>query len=150
MTNEEIKQAVEEYFNEMLSKDEDYLDHITDSWVYDAENWLLDVLEKQYQYNEYTPEVEEIVRKFWYFVQKEKDQRYDEKYGERDALFELDRIVCDVEQINKTFERIKHHFKKFNTYTEAVAYQFEELKKYLHLLDDIENDRVESLKEKLE
>ena len=54
--------------------------------------------------------------------------------------------MCDVEQINKTFERIKHHFKKFNTYTEAVAYQFEELKKYLQLLNDIENGKVESLK----
>ena len=74
------------------------------------------------------------------------DKLYDEKYGERDALFELDRMVCDVALLNKTFKRVKHHFKKFNVYTDTVSEQFEELAKNLRLLYDIENGRVESLK----
>lgn len=159
MTDEEIKQAVEEYFNEMLSKDEDYLDHITDSWIYDAEGWFLNVLEKQYgveifvnsdERDEYTPEVEEIVRKFWGFVQKEKDRRYEELYGERDAKYSLHCIKNDVKTLLEKYNSVKHHFKTFNAYTEAVAHQFEELEKCLQMLDNIENGKVESLKEKEE
>lgn len=159
MVQEEIKQAVEEYFKEMFAEDADYLDHITDSWIYDAENWFLDVLEKQHgikifvdndEYDEYTPEVERLVHEFWGIALPRHDELYDEKYGERDAKYCLHRIGNDVKTLLEKYNSVKHHFKKFNTYTEAVAYQFEELKKYLQLLDDIENDRVESLKEKLE
>jgi hypothetical protein len=99
---------------------------------------------------EYTEEVETVVHKFWGFVQKEKDQRYDEKYGERDAKYCLHRIGIDVKTLLEKYNSVKHHFKKFNAYTEAVTYQFEELEKCLRLLDDIENDRVESLKNKEE
>lgn len=155
MTEQEIIQSVEDYFNEMLAKDADYLDHVTDSWIYDAEQWFLNLL-RQKGIKIYTDEMEcdfqkEVVASchiFWTLTLKRKDELYEEKYGKRDALFELDRMVCDVKQINKTFERIKHYFKKFNTYTNVVTEQFEELVKYLQLLNDIENDRIESLKEK--
>lgn len=137
MTIEEIKQAVEEFFKIQLEKDPEYVDNVTDSWLYDAESWFITRTDK-------APSQEEFYS-FDKLVQEKFDELYDEQYGARDALFELDRIACDVEQINKTFERIKHHFKKFNTYTEAVAHQFGELKKYLQLLDDIENGKIESL-----
>ena len=143
MTNEEIKKLVEEYFKEMLSKDVDYLDHVTDSWIDDAEDWFVKICKN------FNVSFEEGCE-FRQYARKRFREIYDEKYSARDALFELDRITCDVEQINKTFKRIKHHFKKFIAYTEAVTHQFEELEKCLQLLDDIENDRVESLKEKRE
>lgn len=153
MTEQEIKQAVEDYFNEMLSKDADHLDHVTDSWIYDAVNWFLYLLsqkgikiytdERECDYQE---EVTNLVHIFWEIALKRYDELYDEKYGERDALFELDRMVCDVALLNKTFKRVKHHFKKFNVYTDTVSEQFEELAKNLQLLYDIENGRVESLK----
>lgn len=151
MTEQEIKQSVEEYFNEMLSKDTDYLDHVTDSWIYDAEEWILEILKSKgtnisNENAEYTHEVKSYVYKFMDFARKRFDELYDERYGERDALFELDRMVCDVALLNKTFKRVKHHFKKFNVYTDTVSEQFEELAKNLRLLYDIENGRVESLK----
>lgn len=150
MTEQKIKQAVEDYFNEMLSKDADYLDHVTDSWIYDAEEWFLKLLRQEgikiFTNDEYTKETEKLVWDFRGIALKRYDELYDEKYGERDSLFELYKIVCDVKQMNKTFERVKHHFKKFDAYTNAVTEQFEELVKNLQLLDDIENDRVKSLK----
>lgn len=146
MTDEEIKQAVEEYFNEMLAKDADYFYHVTYSWIYDAEDWFRHKYSlPDWDESEDTPEEVEM---FWKIAQKKKKELYDEKYSKQFALFEIGIITCDIEQINKTFKRIKHHFKKFNTYTEVVAYQFEELEKCLQLLDDIENGRVESLKDK--
>ena len=153
MTEHEIKQAVEDYFNEMLAKDADYLDNVTDSWIYDAEDWFLKRLEdkgiKIFDSDyEFTKGTEELVDIFEEIARKRFDELCDEKYAKRDALFELDRIMCDIKQINKTFIRIKHHFNKFNAYTDAVTYQFEELEKGIKLLDDIENDKVESLKEK--
>lgn len=47
MTEQEIIQSVEDYFNEMLAKDADYLDHVTDSWIYDAEQWFLNLLRQK-------------------------------------------------------------------------------------------------------
>ena len=148
MSPRRIKNYAVSYINSQLEQNPNWFDYITDSWIYDAENWFLDVLEKQYQYNAYTEEVEEIVRKFWYFAQKEKDRRYEELYGERDAKYCLHNIGNDVKTLLEKYNSVKHHFKKFNACTEAVTYQFEELEKCLQLLDDIENDRVESLKEK--
>lgn len=157
MTNEEIKQTVEEYFNEMFAKDADYLDHNTDSWIYDAESWFLTQLERQgfklFTNDtglklDYTQEAEEIVKNFWRVALKRKEELYDEKYGERDAKYSLYCIKNDVKTLLEKYNNVKHHFKKFKAYTEAVTYQFKELAKYLQLLDDIENDKVESLKEK--
>ena len=154
MKEKEIIQAVEEYFNEMLSKDADYFDHITDSWIYDAEDWFLNLLNKKgikrfilkKKECDYQEEVIiDLAHVFWRIALERKDELYDEKYGKRDALFKLDKMVCNIKQMNKTFERVKHHFKKFNAYTNAVTEQFEKLIKNLQLLDNIENDKVESL-----
>ena len=155
MTKEEIKQAVEDYFNEMFAEDADYLDHITDSWIYDAENWFLDILEKQHgikifvdneECDEYTPEVDGLVDEFWGIALPRHDELYDEKYGNRDAKHCLRGIKNDVKTLLEKYNSVKHHFKTFNAYTEAVTHQFEELEKYLQLLDDIENGKNESLK----
>jgi len=152
-----IKNYAISYISDQLEQNRNWFDCITDSWIYDAETWFLDVLEKQYgttifvdndEYDEYTPEVEAIVHKFWGFVQKEKDRRYEELYGERDAKYYLHGIKDDVKTLLEKYNSVKHHFKKFNAYTETVAYQFEELEKYLQLLDDIENGKVESLNNK--
>lgn len=140
MKEKEIIQAVEEYFNEMLSKDADYFDHITDSWIYDAEKWFM---------KKYYPEIDAIgptLNIFWEIAMSRKNELYDEKYGARDALFELDRMVCDVKQIHKTFERIKHNLKVFPTFNNVVTTDIDNLIEHLQILSDIENDRVESLK----
>lgn len=140
MKEQEIIQAVEDYFNEMLSKDADYLDNVTDSWIYDAEDWFLNRLEKDGikifandAECEYTKEAEELYGIFWEIARKRFAELYDERYGERDALLELNRILCDIKQINKTFERVK--LKKFDAYNNAVSGQFEELVKNLQLLE---------------
>lgn len=141
MTEQEIIQAVEDYFNEMLSKDADYLDNVTDSWIYDAEDWFLNLLSQKdikrfvlkKKECDYQEELVDLVHIFREIALKRFDELYDEKYGERDALFELNRILCDIKQINKTFERIK--LKKFDAYNNAVSGQFEELVKNLQLLE---------------
>jgi len=154
MSPRKIKNYAVNYISNQLKQNPNWFDCITDSWIYDAESWFLDVLEKQYgvkifidsdERDEYTPEVEEMVRKFWGFVQKEKDSRYEELYGERDAKYSLHCIKNNVKILLKKYNNVKHHFKKSNAYTEAVAHQFEELDKYLQLLDGIENGKVESL-----
>jgi hypothetical protein len=143
MTNKEIKQAVEDYFNEMFAKNADYLDCITDSWIYDAEDWF------RHKYNlpdwDESEDTPEEVEMFWKIALERKNELYDERYGERDAKYSLHCIKYDVKTLLEKYNSVKHHFKKFNAYTEAVASQFEELEKQLQLLDDIENDKVESL-----
>lgn len=152
MTEQETIQAVEDYFNEMLAKDADYLDHVTDSWIYDAEHWFLNLL-SQKGIKIYTDEMEcdfqkevvALVHIFWTLTLKRFDELYEKKYGKRDALFELDRMVCDVKALLEKYNNVKHHFKKFNAYTDAVTVQFEELVKYLQLLNNIENGKIKSL-----
>ena len=101
-------------------KNPDWLRCITDSWIYDAENWFLDVLEKQYgmkifeedndEYEEYTPEVNSIIEKFWGFVQKEKDKKYDELYGERDAFLALPGMIRYIKEIQQSFYSVQEHY----------------------------------------
>ena len=138
MTTEEIKQAVEEFFKIQLEKDPEYLNNITYSWLYDAESWFITHIDK-------APSQEESYS-FNKLVQEKFNELYDKQYGTRDALFELDRVVCDIEQISKTFERIKHHFKKFPKFNDAISSTFGTLQEYLQTLSDMENGKIESLK----
>ena len=139
MTNNEIKQAVEDYFNEILAKDADYLDNVTDSWIDDAEDWFVKNCKNSNISFEEGCEFRQYARKRF-------DEIYNEKYGERDAKYSLHCIKNDVKTLLENYISIKHHFKKFNAYTVAVTEQFEDLLKSIQLLDDIENDRIESLK----
>ena len=120
MSPQKIKNFAISYIAEQLEKNPDWFNCITDSWIYDAENWFLDVLEKQYgmkifeedngEYEEYTPEVNNIVEKFWGFVQKEKDKKYDELYGERDAFLALPGMICYIKEIQQSFYSVQEHY----------------------------------------
>ena len=139
MATEDIKQAVEEFFKIQLEKDPEYVDNVTDSWLYDAESWFITRTDK-------APSQEEFYS-FDKLVREKFDELYDKQYGARDALFELDRVACDVEQISKTFERIKHHFKKVPKFNDAISSTFETLQEYLQTLSNMENGKIESLKD---
>ena len=120
MSPQKIKNFAISYIAEQLEKNPDWFNCITDSWIYDAENWFLDVLEKQYgmkifeedngEYEEYTPEVNNIVEKFWGFVQKEKDRRYEELYGERDAFLALPGMIRYIKEIQQSFYSVQEHY----------------------------------------
>ena len=138
MTTEDIKQAVEEFFKIQLEKDTEYVDHVTDSWLYDAESWFITRTDK-------APSQEEFYS-FEELVQKRFDELYDKQYGTRDALFELDVVMYEVEQISKRFERIKHHFNKVPKFNDSISSTFESLQDYLQTLSDMENGKIESLK----
>lgn len=156
MTREKIKQKAHEFIDTQLNENPDWFDYITDSWIYDAENWFCEILEKEEDITlftddedyEYTDDVKKYVEIFWGDVQDYFKEKYTERYGSRDAKYCLHRIGNDIKTLLEKYNSIKHHFKKFNAYTNAVTYQFEELVKCLQLLDNIENGKVESLKEK--
>lgn len=138
MTTEDIKQAVDEFFKIQLEKDTEYVDHVMDSWLYDAESWFITRTDK-------APSQEEFYS-FEELVQKRFDELYDKQYGTRDALFELDIVMYEVEQISKRFERIKHHFNKVPKFNDSISSTFESLQDYLQTLSDMENGKIESLK----
>lgn len=140
MKEKEIIQAVEEYFNEMLSKDADYFDHITDSWIYDAEKWFM---------KNYYPEIDAIgptLNIFWEIAIARKNELYDEKYGARDAKLLLNSLIYQTKQLQNAFESIKHNLKVFPTFNNVVTTDIDNLIEHLQILSDIENDKVESLK----
>lgn len=120
MTPQKIKNYAVSYIAEQLEKNPDWFKCITDSWIYDAENWFLDVLEKQYgmkifeedggEYDEYTPEVERLVRRFWFFIRKEKEKRYEELYGERDAFLALPGMIRYIKEVQQSFDSVKEHY----------------------------------------
>lgn len=120
MSPQKIKNFAISYIAEQLEKNPNWFNCITDSWIYDAENWFLDVLEKQYgmkifeedngEYDEYTPEVNNIVEKFWGFVQKEKNRRYEELYGERDAFLALPGMIRYIKEVQQGFDSVKEHY----------------------------------------
>ena len=139
MESKEIKNYAVSYISNKMEQNPNWLDQITDSWIDDAEDWFV--------YNNKNITIEDSCV-FRQHVRKRFNVLYDKKYGERDAKYCLQSIGNDVVALLEKYNSIKHHFKKFNAYTEAVTYQFEELKKHLQLLDNIENYRVESLKEK--
>ena len=110
MSPRRIKNFAISYIAQQLENNPEWLRCITDSWIYDAENWFLDILEKQgikiftndTDY-EYTEEVETIVHKFWGFVQKEKDRKYEELYGERDAFRALPGMIRHIKEVREAF-----------------------------------------------
>jgi len=144
MTNEEIKQAVEEYFKEMFAKDADYLDHITDSWIYDAEDWF------RHKYNlpdwDESEDTPEEVEMFWKIARKRERELYDEKYGERDAKLILTSIIYRTKGLQSAFESFKHNLKVFPTFNNVVSTDINNLLEHLQTLSDIENGKIESLK----
>ena len=139
MTKEEIKQSVEEYFKEMFAKDADYLDHITDSWIFDAEDWF----KLKFSITDWNAEE---IHWFCKFANDRFAELYDEKYGERDAKLHLYYLIGEIFNLKGEFEKYKHHFNTFPTYANVVSTYFENLLEHLKLLNDIENGKIESLK----
>lgn len=139
MTEQEIIQAVEDYFNEMLSKDEDYFDHITDSWIYDAEKWFI---------KKYFSEIDAIsptLNQFWEIAIASKNEHYDEKYGARDAKILLNGLIWQAKELQNAFESLKHNLKTFPTFNNVVTTDLNNLLEHLQILSDIENGKIESL-----
>lgn len=113
MTIDEVKQKAHEYIDSNLAKDENWLDDLTDSWIYDAESWFLDQLAKEMTIYEdeveleYTKEAEELVHEFWGEVRKYHDEEYVELYGVRDATFILHGLLYDLrEKYGNTIEKV--------------------------------------------
>lgn len=137
MKEKEIIQAVEDYFNEMLSKDADYFDHITDSWIYDAENWFM---------KKYFSEIDAIgLHQFSTIAIERKNEIYDEKYGVRDAKLLLSGLIYQTKELQNAFESIKHNLKVFPTFNNVVTTDIDNLIEHLQILSDIENGKIESL-----
>lgn len=136
MTTEEIKQAVEEYFNEMFAKDADYFDHVTDSWIYDAENWFVN------KYSEIDA-IDPTVNQFWTIAIVRKNELYDEKYGARDAKLLLSGIIYQVKELQDAFESLKDNLKVFPTFNNVVTTDLDNLIEHLQILSDIENGKIE-------
>ena len=154
MKEQEIIQAVEDYFNEMLAKDADYLDHITDSWIYDAEDWFLNLLnkkgikrfilkEKECDYQEEV--VIDLAHIFWKIALERKNELYDEKYGARDAKILLNGLIWQAKELQNAFESLKHNLKTFPTFNNVVTTDLDNLLEHLQILSDIENGKIESL-----
>lgn len=119
MSPRKIKNLAISYIAKQLENNPEWFRCITDSWIYDAENWFLDILITQYgmkifvdnnERDEYTPEVEEMVRKFWGFVQKEKDRRYEELYGERNAFIALPGMIRYIKKVQEGFDAAKEYY----------------------------------------
>jgi hypothetical protein len=137
MKEKEIIQAVEDYFIEMLSKDADYFDHITDSWIYDAENWFM---------KKYFSEIDAIgLHQFSTIAIERKNEIYDEKYGVRDAKLLLSGLMWNAKELQNAFESIKHNLKVFPTFNNVVTKDIDNLIEHLQILSDIENGKIESL-----
>lgn len=117
MSPRKIKNLAISYIAEQLEKNPNWFFQITDSWIYDAENWFLEILEKRGMKIftndtdfEYTEEVEIVVRRFWGFVQKEKERRYNELYGERDAYLALSGMIKHIKKVKDSFESSKDYY----------------------------------------
>jgi hypothetical protein len=137
MKEKEIIQAVEDYFIEMLSKDADYFYHITDSWIYDAENWFM---------KKYFSEIDAIgLHQFSTIAIERKNEIYDEKYGTRDAKILLNGLMWNAKELQNAFESIKHNLKVFPTFNNVVTKDIDNLIEHLQILSDIENGKIESL-----
>ena len=147
MTEQEIKQAVEDYFKEMLAKDADYFDNVTDSWINDAEEWCLEYIEdnngiKVFDANyEITKEAKELCAIFGKIAHKRFDELYDRKYGKRDALYELNFIIRDIKGTKKRFENIKHNLKEFPKLNDAITSMLTNLEGCLEALEKIEIEK---------
>jgi hypothetical protein len=117
MSPRKIKNLAISYIAEQLEKNPDWFYYITDSWIYDAESWFLDILKKKGMKIftndtdfEYTEEVETVVRKFWGYVQKEKDRRYEELYGESDAFSALPGMIRYIKKVQEGFDFAKKYY----------------------------------------
>ena len=117
MSPRKIKNLAISYIAEQLEKNPDWLRCITDSWIYDAEEWFLEILQnkgmKIFTNNTdfvFTPEVEAMDHKFWGFVQKEKDRKYEELYGERDAFRALPGMIRYIKDVSEAFDIMKKHY----------------------------------------
>ena len=144
MKEQEIKQAVEDYFNQMFAKDANYLDNITSSWIYDAEDWFRNKYNLP-DWDEFEDTPEEV-KVFWKIALERKNELYYEKYGERDMKFLLNGIIYRAKNLRDSFECLKHNFKAFPTFNNVVSTDLNNLLEHLQILSDIENGKIESLK----
>jgi hypothetical protein len=144
MKDEEIKQAVDEYFKEMLTLDKDYVDHVTDSWIEDAEMWFrAKYIVSSTISSENEPSELSV---FYKLALKKFDEIYDEQFGTRDAILRLHTSIQKLKLLRSDFERDKKFFKTFPTYDNVISTTFNNLCEYMQLLSDIEEGKVESLK----
>lgn len=144
MIEQEIKQAVEDYFNQMFAKDANYLDNITASWIYDAEDWFRNKYNLP-DWDEFEDTPEEV-KIFWKIARERKNELYDEKCGERDMKFLLNGIIYRAKNLQDSFECLKHNLKAFPTFNNVVSTDLNNLLEHLQILSDIENGKIESLK----
>ena len=117
MSPRKIKNLAISYIAEQLEKNPDWFRCITDSWIYDAEEWFLEILQNKGMKiftNDtdfvFTPEVEAMDHKFYGFVQKEKERKYEELYGERDAFSALPGMIRYVKKVYEGFDSAKEYY----------------------------------------
>lgn len=121
MTKEQVKQKACEYIDTQLEKNPDWLDCISDSWIYDAEGWFetslirdgFKIYTNDEDY-EYTPEGQELHDMFWEESFKYLEKKDIEINGVRDGVAYLKGCLYDIkrleEKVKKTNERLMPHF----------------------------------------
>ena len=146
MTQEEIKQKAHEFIDTRLKENPDWCDCVTGSWIYDAENWFCEILEKEkditlFTNDEdyyYTDDVKKYVEIFWDEVQDYFKEKYIERYGSRDGKEYLKGTIYDLKQVKKKFEKAVEYLKNHESYSETIykvpVDQIDETIKYIEVL----------------
>ena len=122
MTIDEVKAKAHAYIDGQLLMNPNWLDTITDSWIYDAENWFDEYLRfekkmsiwEDWEEGIYTSEAQEYHNIFWNEALEYKDKKEIEINGVRDGIEMLRNCMYEVQglqkQLEKAYEYLKPHF----------------------------------------
>lgn len=114
MKDSVIKKAAKDYIADQLKQNRDWLRCITDSWIYDAEDWFcskfgITIYDGEHDENDEN-DPNTIVQKFWKYALAEKDRVYEQKYGERDAFLALPGMIGYIKKVQEGFDSAKEYY----------------------------------------
>lgn len=131
LTEKQIKKIADDYLAKKIEEDPEFCDNVTDSWIYDAEDWFWHTY-KLPDWDEPEDKPEEMII-FRSYMLKHFNEVYKQRYGARDAKEYLPTFIFELQVLSERFRTdIKPYLKQVGQ------------------MDDIElklNELVKSLKD---
>lgn len=134
MKDSVIKKAAKDYIANQLDQNPDWLRCITDSWIYDAEDWFC----SKFGITNDDNDPNTTVQKFWSYALEEKERVYQKKYGERDAFLALPGMIRHIKEAKDAFMMEQEYYIQGSPIRKGKCKNaIEELERALVLMEEL-------------
>lgn len=125
LTEKEVKSIFDQYFDGKLKEDPEFVDHVTDSWVFDAEDWFWETYDLP-DWNDPKDKPKELSI-FGQYALKRFHEQYQLQFGKRDAMEYLPTFGFKVSVLAEEFRcELKPYIDDWKK-KDAIELKFNEL-----------------------